>query len=334
MRPMQADAGAERAPRNAGLDAIRVAACALVVAYHLHVFTGLDLGPVSQGGGPAGVAMFFALSGYLITKSAAGSLPGYTVLRVARLWPAYLLALVGLTLITGSSQVPDHPIEYALVLQNYDPSTFHQFIVPAWTLAIEIVFYLVAPVLVRLPLSATILLGAASLAGWLVLVVVGVSSLFWIASMPFMFWLFVPGIVVGRGVRLPKAPILGVALIVLGLVGGTLPDWDPIGLTLVYGAPALGAGMLIAADLTVPMPSVWAAGAAISYAVYLWHGDLIAYGRSAWMLVPALVIASASYVLVERPILRLARSVSRRLGSRLPEPRAGLVPVSIESQTS
>ena len=58
----------------------------------------------------------------------------------------YVLALVGITLLSGERTFADHPAQFLLLLQNYDPALFQTFVPTAWTLVLEMTFYLALPI--------------------------------------------------------------------------------------------------------------------------------------------------------------------------------------------
>jgi peptidoglycan/LPS O-acetylase OafA/YrhL len=126
-----------------------------------HVFPNLALG----------VTLFFTLSGFLLYRpfaaaiARAGKLPDagrYLRNRALRILPAYwvILLVSALVLETTLVREPDghlaaaavtDPLELlraALFIQNYDPATFAIGIGPAWTLSVEVAFYLLLPLLV------------------------------------------------------------------------------------------------------------------------------------------------------------------------------------------
>jgi peptidoglycan/LPS O-acetylase OafA/YrhL len=151
-------------PRFRGLDGVRaLAACSILV---FHVWTA---GPGSYG--PItlllpilrdGVTLFFCLSGFLLYRPFAAaiicrrkspSVRRYALRRVLRIAPAYWIVLLASTILLGdaSSLRDGHGLalvgRQALLVANYDPSTIWSGLVPSWTLAIELVFYLVLPLL-------------------------------------------------------------------------------------------------------------------------------------------------------------------------------------------
>jgi peptidoglycan/LPS O-acetylase OafA/YrhL len=120
---------------------------------------------------PAGVLLFFTLSGFLLYRPLAASVlrqaprPSvrrYLRNRALRIFPAYLLVLlvVGVLLpaaLTGRGSSgsplgrlvgdPGVLLANAFLLQNYFPASMDTGIGPAWSLAVELVFYLILPLL-------------------------------------------------------------------------------------------------------------------------------------------------------------------------------------------
>lgn len=148
------------------IEGLRAVAAGLVVVFHLS--TALNVthpGLVSPGPmywigrlGPLGVAIFFVLSGFLLyqpfAQSALADKPGpalgrYFVRRFARIFPAYWLALAAWLFVVGPDQVPGigQAAEYFGLVQNYHAGSFLRGLGVAWSLVIEVSFYLVLPLL-------------------------------------------------------------------------------------------------------------------------------------------------------------------------------------------
>jgi peptidoglycan/LPS O-acetylase OafA/YrhL len=118
-----------------------------------------------------GVTLFFTLSGFLLYRPFAASIArgvphlpirAYMRNRLLRIAPAYW-AILAITLALGSvnARHADGTISYlswlsdpvsllqvTVLFQNYRPSTVDIGIGPAWSLAVEVVFYCVLPLLV------------------------------------------------------------------------------------------------------------------------------------------------------------------------------------------
>jgi len=156
-----------------GLDGIRGLAAAAVVFTHVAFATG----STNEGMMGAllarldfGVALFFLLSGFLLSRPwfvhAAGlanrvSLRVYAVRRVARIMPLYWVVLVVAVLMIPANRGAS-PTQIALnagLLQIYPPDSLLQGLTQAWSLATEASFYLV------LPLLAPVLARAAQATG-------------------------------------------------------------------------------------------------------------------------------------------------------------------------
>src|SRR6478752_3259915 len=83
--------------RNNSLNLIRLGLALLVLVAHGYYLSGVGTGPSFQGENLGGWAVlgFFTISGYLITASRfANPLGRYLVLRVARIYPAFVVCLV------------------------------------------------------------------------------------------------------------------------------------------------------------------------------------------------------------------------------------------------
>ncbi len=164
--------------RLPGIEGLRaIAACSIVV---FHVWR-LSPGPLTGQLGPLdrfmpdlsfGVVLFFTLSGFLLYRPFAAAIlrndrrPGirsYLRNRALRILPAYwviltLCSALGAVLfwdsngglVSGRVLEPGLLARAALFVQNYSPRTLLLGIGPAWSLAVEVVFYLALPLLVLL----------------------------------------------------------------------------------------------------------------------------------------------------------------------------------------
>ena len=154
-----------------------------------------------------GVPVFFAISGFLLFRPyAAALLDGqpfadratFLWKRFWRIYPAYWVALGAVIIVVGvDSELSDLPL-HVLLLQIYSGDAFFSGIPQAWSLAVEVSFYLLLPFGV-IPLRRLVAGRAVSQRAVLLLGVVGglvLFSLFWrMAVMGFdwpfrmIFWL-------------------------------------------------------------------------------------------------------------------------------------------------
>jgi peptidoglycan/LPS O-acetylase OafA/YrhL len=146
------------------LDALRGIAVLTVFLQHclermlyfkaLHGLTPLVEGIFLAGCnfGRLGVALFFIISGYVVPFSFKGAQPvrGFVISRFFRLYPAYWLSIL-LMLIVDSVREPERLPSVANLLANI--TMFQQFlgqediIGSYWTLAIELMFYILCALL-------------------------------------------------------------------------------------------------------------------------------------------------------------------------------------------
>ncbi len=322
--------------RLEALDALRGIAALMVLVCHVAILDPAALGPAAgfAAGGRVGVLVFFVLSGYLLYRPfVAGdwNVRSYLVRRLLRIYPAYLVALVGVTLLSGSQAFLDHPAEFLLFAQNYDPRLFNGFLGVSWTLQLEMGFYLLLPGIALLArgreLRVVAGLGLVSFGASVVVLYDlsgGLANRAQVVSLlPFFLWAFVPGMLLAildvRGrlgiFRNPLWVIPGAQLVLLGVA---FAIWASVDLVTTAGAMLLVAWCVARRPALGPW-AAWAGG--LSYAIYLWHEDVIRAvlrlgptGAPAAVLALALtlVVAAVSYLVVERPAIALGRRLTRR----------------------
>jgi peptidoglycan/LPS O-acetylase OafA/YrhL len=325
------------ASRSAGLDGLRAVASAMVVLLHLHAFAGVDFGPlnvVARGAG-AGVWIFFALSGYLLYRpflQGPVDLRTYALKRAARILPGYYVALFALGILTGNRLPLDHPIAYLTLTASYD-IPLHGFLGVAWTLSAEILFYVALPVLALLVRRGgswvLAVLGAGSLALAISHPADVTDPALWLSgTFPFVFYAFVPGMDVAHlqedwprafwRLRRPAYFAMGVLYVIFGTVTG-----------FVFGSVAVGIGsaLLIAGLVQRPITrgaTTLAFLGGASYALYLWHWDLLNRFGAAGLPI-ALAGSAISWWAIERPILGWAHRIARSWRRPPPPPDALVV---------
>jgi peptidoglycan/LPS O-acetylase OafA/YrhL len=150
-------------PRLPAGNGLRAVAAGMVFLHHASFLTGTTYN--SRAGAllarfDVGVAVFFALSGFLLSRPFVAALLDDTPLpdsrtfymrRLLRVVPAYWVALTVtyVWLRPDSAKLAsglDFPLHY-LFLQIYPGDTFQKGITPAWTLAVEMSFYAALPLL-------------------------------------------------------------------------------------------------------------------------------------------------------------------------------------------
>ncbi len=149
--------------RNYSIDGLRGMAALLVVIFHASPILEIDnssalgirsLGLVISGFGGIAVAIFFLLSGFLLFGEFAGDLieesgrrplSSYFSRRILRIYPAYWVALIAAELLIGPLIGGRFGV-FTLTERYFDQSHPFVGITIAWTLAIEVSFYLLLPI--------------------------------------------------------------------------------------------------------------------------------------------------------------------------------------------
>jgi peptidoglycan/LPS O-acetylase OafA/YrhL len=168
------------------VEGMRACAAVGVVITHVAFQTGHSSGVSGRlfGRFDMAVAVFFALSGFLLWRGHAAAARGvrnapatshYLRSRVVRIMPAYLVAVVViLTLLPGAAGA-DFVVWLAnlTLTQVYVPLTLTPGLTQMWSLAVEVSFYIALPLLAlsarRLPVHARVpVIGAVALLslGW------------------------------------------------------------------------------------------------------------------------------------------------------------------------
>ncbi len=152
----------ERATRFPLFDSLRAIAAIAVLATHAAVFAGLETSGGTTTGQYAarldvGVAVFFVISGCLLyrpfVRSRVNAMPApatgpYAWRRFLRIVPAYWLALTVVAVFFGTSgSVFSWPevVRYYGVGQAYGQDTLGGGLTQAWSLTVEVAFYVFLP---------------------------------------------------------------------------------------------------------------------------------------------------------------------------------------------
>jgi peptidoglycan/LPS O-acetylase OafA/YrhL len=335
--------------RYAALDGLRGIAALTVFAIHVWIYQLPNTVELHRDSweklvlfeGRVAFVMFFVLSGFLLYRAFARAGLGrtapvavrsYLVRRAARIGPAYYLALAGtLGLLAMAGDVPGRRLVDAgelpmffLFAQNYSPDTLLKLNAATWTLTVEVVFYLLLPVIglavLRLGHSArrqALVLGGLAVAGlaWnLVDFLAGwgpVASHTAISFLPY----FSCGMLVALLVEAYRAagrPPLGPAASA-GLVAGAAAllvanglwhargDHGSLAMEIFADSAAAAAFAAIIASLVLGTgagvrwmgirPLAWMGE--ITYGFYLWHIPLLVLARGTGVLPSGILLGLA-----------------------------------------
>jgi peptidoglycan/LPS O-acetylase OafA/YrhL len=171
--------------RLSGIEGLRAVAAGSIVIYHTWLYAPPGQASARLGHRldllmpdlAFGVVLFFTLSGFLLYRPFAASIvrderpPNvrrYLRNRALRILPAYWVILLFCAIVLGSVLYRDAAHDLAngrlldplvlsataVFIQGYDPNTVASGIGPAWSLAVEVVFYLALPFLALLGVAA------------------------------------------------------------------------------------------------------------------------------------------------------------------------------------
>jgi peptidoglycan/LPS O-acetylase OafA/YrhL len=351
-------------------DLIRLLAACQVLYSHSteHLKLPLVAGPVRTilGGFP-GVAVFFVVSGFLISRSWLNSNMSLRVFadhRVRRIYPALWvnMAVLFAALIVTGSVVMTFPKLPLFIVSTFiggsddigqkvagwifKKGTFFEFFPSGvlWTLPVELGFYLLVPVIFSRRYQNTKELMTAICcwtAGSLVL------QFLWHSQGPFsifrFLWVFLLGAALNiqwdkvRPFLAGKAIywIAGYYALVSGLhYFGLSADYRSPTVPAILATTVLGIMVISIAHSFLPLAGLLA-NRDISYGVYLWHMPIIwmmiKFGyMGSWMdgafaYVLTFVIATLSWVFIEKPALSGKMRASRNEASEPINTRAATV---------
>jgi peptidoglycan/LPS O-acetylase OafA/YrhL len=263
---------------------MRACAAIGVVITHVAFQTGHSAGVDGRlfGRFDLAVAVFFALSGFLLWRGHAaaarglGSRPStghYLRSRVVRIMPAYLVAVVVILTLLPDADHPSLTVWLAnlSLTQVYVPLTLTHGLTQMWSLSVEVTFYLALPILAllaaRLPVRGRVpaiaALGVASwFWGWIPFAApAGLNPLNW---PPAFFSWFAAGMLLAEWVhsplgwahRLARRRVLMAVVVLAAYLVAASPLAGPAGLvpssaTQFTVKTAMGA--LVAAGLVAPL---------------------------------------------------------------------------------
>jgi peptidoglycan/LPS O-acetylase OafA/YrhL len=318
---------AEKLGHRPGLDQIRAVAVLAVLWGH-----SVRSGPLRYAGGSVGVAVFFTLSGFLITRlmveerdrTGRLDLRAFYLRRARRLLPPLPLAFglcVGGAVVLGDDW--QRPLAAALTYSiNYSDgarSTFSHL----WSLAIEEHFYLVWPVVLAITprrriVTVALVVGSLSMTARLIVAPSDVAGTATHLSLGGLLLGAAGAVLVERGWRPSQLVTLAGWVTLAGLclpaAASARASWAP---------PLIAVASLVVVfsvlDGVRPRPRLERIGA-ISYGVYLYHFPLALVLRStalndyaalAVVSVAAIALAELSFRVIELPAKQRSGGAAR-----------------------
>jgi peptidoglycan/LPS O-acetylase OafA/YrhL len=367
-------------PRSASLDGLRGLAALAIFAFHGWLYTMPEpnatdrssVGEYAVHELRLALVAFFVLSGFLLFRpwiaavleqGRAPDVRRYMRARAARVLPAYYLALVGsVALLWGLRGTPGlrlPPAEelplYLFFAQNFSPASVMKLNPPMWSLAVEVMFYALLPLVGWLALRLAprrrtqalvplALLAIGMLYNWTI-AGQGLGMTFsktLAAMLPyFALGMLAALVVYGRVIELRAKRMLlaaGAVLVVVdAFAKGAAPangiDATPV-FAVVRDLPSgIGFALIVGALAAAPEGRVLggrvlATVGMISYGFYLWHVPVLILLRghgllpldpvlgSAVAFFPSLALAALSWAACERPVLRWNARRERRRSER------------------
>ena len=332
------------------LDYLRACAAWLVVWDHLGTtmpgWSGKVFGPaewiranvtgplgIIQDFGWFGVALFFLISGFIITDRArVESARDFVIRRILRIYPMLVIAvLLSSALVVDKSQVTARNVLLNLTLANYLVTPHVVLLGVAWTLAIEVIFYALTAatqfmrdsphrIALNLVFAALVIWKRGALGGHLVWFAVSVMYLPVLVMGQIAYWWL--------DRRRLSAPLaLGYLAAACGvfLWGVRLiePAYLPVNNSYAISVAYALLLFLCLVRVRLPQRRLVRFLSDTSYSLYLLHGIAAPLVLKAlipraplWAAILAaaaasLATAALSYLGVERPIQRLARRLTR-----------------------
>lgn len=318
------------------IQALRGIAALMVLFFHMIPHWDLVPTLASLTGfmkwGFAGVDIFFALSGFVVYRSSCRTVASeglwvFVKKRLLRIYLGYwpVLALMAFTTIfIYNESLPDVKKVVFSILLLY-PNIWENWLPPAWSLTMEIYFYVWIALIALLPqrhqfkgIVCAMLLLAIWNAGWLIADRPGV----FVGQQPLRYLLtglgleFLAGALIahvysqGQHFRrgrlwIPMCVVLACAGLALGM---TSPYFDRVEIMRAASFGILGVSVVVLAlslEQTRLSPPVWLVGVGdASYSLYLLHTFLLVFMLA--LPVAIVLVRMCWYRWVEKPIMTMA----------------------------
>jgi peptidoglycan/LPS O-acetylase OafA/YrhL len=331
------------------IQALRAIAAGMVFLIHLlsmHDGTWLDVWRYRYWWiGPAGVDIFFVISGFIISLAAAGAsrrattrlhvVVPFALKRVVRIYPVYwivlALAFVAAPHVTLApdwmSSYHHSPLRLALLA-----TTQNDKILAAWTLCYEMYFYVVlTAILLLAPRRVFALLLIWTAVEAIAIVIAGSVDIEWLRNVPTSPLLLEfsmgcgVGYLISRGITRGAAACLFVGLVWFGLgawIHSRVGNWEPWWRTPTFGiAAAFIVYGLVGSERrgTFVLPAWLCKFGDPSYSVYIWHQlvlavfEAVAAELDLFYRLPALLVFAIATIAVLAVALASYRWIERPL---------------------
>jgi peptidoglycan/LPS O-acetylase OafA/YrhL len=283
------------------IDLLRFVACMSVLLFH-YTFRGMAadnmaamnypwLAPVFKYG-YLGVQLFFLISGFVILMSAAsGSVRGFVVSRVTRLYPAFWAActITYLTCITWGGPAYAATLKQYLVNMTMMSDYLHTPAIDGvyWSLSLEIRFYALITILLLIRqihrvelflmawLIATAALQCYPIAKLRFLLIADYSTFFIGGAAIYLVW--AQGLTARLSLMIFLSLIIGVFHSIKGLVESRhyyQTDMSAM-ITALVVSTFYAVMLLVALRRTGPLAAIrWVSAAAVTYPLYLLHQNI------------------------------------------------------------